>query len=42
MDLNKPAMILVGMVLIGIIGSLLAATLRQAEKLLCPWRRELV
>ena len=29
-------------VLIGIIGSLLAATLRQAEKLLCPWRRELV
>lgn len=42
MDLNKPAMILVGMVLIGIIGSLLAVTLRQAEKLLCPWRRELV
>lgn len=42
MDLNKPAMILVGMVLIGIIGSLLAASLRWAERLLCPWRRELV
>ena len=42
MDLNKPAMILVGMVLIGIIGSLLAALLRWAEKMLCPWRRELV
>lgn len=42
MDLNKPTMILVGMALIGIIGSLLAAILRWTEKLLCPWRRELV
>lgn len=42
MDLNRSSMILVGMILIGIIGSLLAAALRWAEKLLCPWRRELV
>ena len=42
MDLNKPAMILVGMILIGLIGSLLAASLRYVERLLCPWRRELV
>lgn len=42
MDLNKSTMILVGMILIGIIGSLLAAALRWVEKLLCPWRRELV
>ena len=42
MDLNKSSMILVGMVLIGIVGSLLAATLRCAERLLCPWRREMV
>lgn len=42
MDLNKSTMILVGMILIGIIGSLLAAALRWAEKLLCPWRRDLV
>ncbi len=42
MDLNKPPMILVGMILIGIIGSLLAASLRWAERGLCPWRRGLV
>ena len=42
MDLNKPSMILVGMVIIGIVGSLLAAALRWIERLLCPWRRELV
>ncbi|WP_077073541.1 ABC transporter permease [Mailhella massiliensis] len=42
MDLNKPAMILVGMAIIGIVGSLLAAALRWVERLLCPWRRELV
>lgn len=40
MDLNKPAMILVGMVLIGVVGSVLAASLRWAERHLCPWRRE--
>jgi len=42
MDLNRPPMILVGMILIGIVGSLLAASLRWAERALCPWRRELV
>ena len=42
MDLNKPPMILVVMILIGIIGSFLAATLRWIEQVLCPWRRELV
>lgn len=42
MDLNKPSMILVGMVLIGIVGSFLAVSLRWLEKMLCPWRRELI
>lgn len=42
MDLNKSSMILVGMILIGVIGSLLAALLRWVERVLCPWRRELV
>lgn len=42
MDLNKPSMILVGMILIGIVGSLLASSLRWLERLLCPWRRELI
>ena len=42
MDLNKPSMILVGMILIGIVGSLLAASLRWLERALCPWRRELI
>ena len=42
MDLNKSSMILVGMVLIGIVGSLLAATVRWIEQLLCPWRNELI
>lgn len=42
MDLNKPPMILVGMILIAIIGSFLASSLRWLEKALCPWRRELV
>lgn len=42
MDLNNPPMILVGMILIGIIGSVLAASLRRLEQALCPWRRELV
>lgn len=42
MDLNKSSMILVGMILIGMVGSLLAAGLRSAERLLCPWRRETV
>jgi len=42
MDLNRPTMILVGMILIGIVGSLLAALLRCLERFLCPWREELV
>ena len=42
MDLNRPAMIIVGMVLIGLVGAGLAVILRLLEKVLCPWRRELV
>lgn len=42
MDLNKSAMILVGMILIGIVGSLLAMLFRWVEQLVCPWRVELV
>lgn len=42
MDLNKPAMILVGMAIIGLVGAGLAATFRWIERRLCPWRRELV
>ena len=42
MDLNKSSMILVGMILIGVVGSLLAAALRWVERVLCPWRREMV
>lgn len=42
MDLNKSSMILVGMILIGIVGSLLAAALRWIEGLLTPWRKELI
>ena len=42
MDLNKSSMILVGMILIGIVGSMLAALLRGAERALCPWRSEMV
>ncbi|MEG2171974.1 MAG: ABC transporter permease [Desulfovibrionaceae bacterium] len=42
MDLNNPPMILVGMILIGIVGSVLASSLRWVEKALCPWRRELI
>jgi NitT/TauT family transport system permease protein/sulfonate transport system permease protein len=42
MDLNKPAMIIVGMALIGLIGAGLAVILRLAERGLCPWRKELI
>ena len=42
MDLNKSSMILVGMILIGIVGSVLAASLRWLEGLLTPWRKELI
>lgn len=42
MDLNKSAMIVVGMILIGIVGSLLAMVFRWFERFVCPWRGELV
>ncbi len=42
MDLDRPAMIIVGMVVIGVIGTILAAALRWVERMLCPWRRELL
>ena len=42
MDLNRPAMIIVGMIIIGLIGTILAIAMRWLERVLCPWRRELV
>lgn len=41
MNLDNPPMIVVGMITIGIIGILLAVSLRWLERILCPWRREL-
>lgn len=41
MDLSKPPMIVVGMIVIGLIGATLAAVLRRVERWLCPWRWEL-
>ncbi len=42
MDMAKPDMTIVGMVIIGAIGAVLATSLRAAERRLCPWRRHLV
>ncbi|MDR1656194.1 MAG: ABC transporter permease [Deltaproteobacteria bacterium] len=42
MNLDRPEMILAGMVVIGVLGTVLAAFLRLLEKLICPWRRQLV
>lgn len=42
MDLNRPAMIIVGMIIIGVIGTILAILMRWLERVMCPWRRELV
>lgn len=42
MDLNRPAMIIVGMIIIGIIGTILAIAMRWLERVMCPWRRDLV
>jgi NitT/TauT family transport system permease protein/sulfonate transport system permease protein len=42
MNLDRPDMIMAGMVVIGALGALLAFTLRFLERLICPWRRELV
>jgi NitT/TauT family transport system permease protein/sulfonate transport system permease protein len=42
MNLDRPDMILAGMVVIGLLGALMAIVLRILEKVLCPWRRELV
>jgi NitT/TauT family transport system permease protein/sulfonate transport system permease protein len=41
MDMYKPPMIMVGMIIIGIIGASLAAILRRFERVVCPWRRDL-
>lgn len=41
MELNKPAMIIVGMILIGLIGTIMAIIMRWLERVICPWRREL-
>lgn len=42
MDLNRPTMIIVGMIIIGVIGTILAITMRWLERGICPWRRDLV
>jgi NitT/TauT family transport system permease protein/sulfonate transport system permease protein len=41
MDMYKPPMIMVGMIIIGIIGASLAVILRRFERVVCPWRRDL-
>lgn len=41
-ELNKPPMILVGMICIGFVGAILASLLRLFERKVCPWRKELV
>lgn len=42
MELNKPATIIVGMILIGLIGTIMAIIMRWVERVACPWRRDLV
>jgi ABC-type nitrate/sulfonate/bicarbonate transport system permease component len=42
MDINRPSMIIVGMIIIGLIGMVLAILARGIERMMCPWRRELV
>jgi NitT/TauT family transport system permease protein/sulfonate transport system permease protein len=42
MNLDRPDMIMAGMVVIGAMGAVIAFGLRILEKLVCPWRRELV
>ena len=42
MNLDRPDMIMAGMVVIGALGAVLALLLRVLEKLACPWRKELV
>jgi len=42
MDLAKPSMIIVGMIIIGVIGTILAIGMRWLERVICPWRRELI
>lgn len=42
MDLAKPELTIVGMIIIGAIGGILAAALRILEGRLCPWRRHQV
>jgi ABC-type nitrate/sulfonate/bicarbonate transport system permease component len=41
MELSNPAMIITGMLLIGVIGAGLASLLRYLEKRFCPWKREI-
>ena len=41
MDMSNPAMIITGMLLIGVIGAAIAMLLRYAEKRICPWKREI-
>jgi ABC-type nitrate/sulfonate/bicarbonate transport system permease component len=42
MDINSPSMIIVGMIIIGLIGMVLGMLTRGIERMMCPWRRELV
>ncbi|NTU48121.1 MAG: hypothetical protein HGA84_03840 [Syntrophobacteraceae bacterium] len=41
MDMNNPALIIMGMLTIGAVGALIAMGLRCAEKKICPWKREI-
>jgi NitT/TauT family transport system permease protein/sulfonate transport system permease protein len=42
MNLDRPVMILAGMVVIGVTGAVLASLLRMLERVVCPWRSEMV
>lgn len=40
-DLSNPTVIVTGMIVIGILGALISILIRVAERLVCPWKREL-
>jgi NitT/TauT family transport system permease protein/sulfonate transport system permease protein len=42
MNMDRPDMIMAGMAVIGALGAVIAALLRGLEKIVCPWRRQLV
>lgn len=40
-DISNPTIIVTGMIVIGILGALISIVIRFAERLVCPWKREL-